>query len=217
MKSLFVGVFFVILFGVGGLLYRNAIEHSTQPVACPVDAKICPDGTSVSRTGLSCTFPACPPPNVSMSQLGIAFALPGGYVADDRVVGGGDSSLVAAFVSPSVDAPVTTIMIRSYPIEASSTAIDTIRKTAIQDPSGKPAPATAFSSVVLGDHRFTEVQISRFEGIVDTAYYLAREKDIIRFDAIDTGVTNWTDAQLDTTTLPGNVALKGMIATLQGQ
>ena len=216
MKSLFIGIFFIILFGVGGLLYRNALERPTQQVACPVDAKVCPDGTSVSRTGLSCTFPTCPPPNVSMPDIGITFALPEGYVADEHAAGA-DPSLVGTFVSPSIDSVTTTLLIRTYPIAASSTAIDTIRATAIQNPSGQPAPATAFTSVVLGNHRFTEVQITRFEGIVDTAYYLARENDILRFDAIDTGVTNWTDSQLDTSTLPGNVALRGMIATLQGQ
>jgi len=214
MKSLFVGIFFILLFGIGGLLYRNALERPAQPIACPMDAKVCPDGTSVSRTGLSCTFPVCPPPNVSVPKIGITFAVPQGYVPDENAAGA-DSSMVGAFVSPSADAPVTTLIIRSIPLTASSTAIDTIRENAVQDPSGLPAPATAFSSVVLGNNRFTEVQISRFEGVVDTAYYFVRENDILRFDAIDTGVTNWTETRLDTTTLPANVALRGMLGTLQ--
>ncbi len=28
--------------------------------ACPADAKVCPDGSTLSRTGPNCTFPACP-------------------------------------------------------------------------------------------------------------------------------------------------------------
>ncbi|MBP9816600.1 MAG: hypothetical protein KBD05_01055 [Candidatus Pacebacteria bacterium] len=31
-----------------------------EPVACTADAKICPDGSGVGRTGPNCTFPPCP-------------------------------------------------------------------------------------------------------------------------------------------------------------
>ena len=214
MKSLFVGIFFILLFGIGGLLYRNALERPAQPIACPVDAKVCPDGTPISRTGLSCTFPVCPPPNVSVPEIGITFAVPAGYVPDEHAAGA-DPAMVGVFVSPSVEAPTATLSIRTIPITASSTATDAILENAIQAPSGLPAPTAAFSSVTLGENSFREVQITRSGGIVDRAYYLIRENDILRFDAIDTGVMNWADTQLDTATLPANVALRGMIATLQ--
>ncbi len=32
----------------------------TIPVACTMDAKICPDGTGVGRTGPNCEFAPCP-------------------------------------------------------------------------------------------------------------------------------------------------------------
>ena len=78
-----------------------------------------------------------------------------------------------------------------------------------------PAPTTAFSSTVLGAYRFTVVAIERFEGVVDTAYYLARGTDVLRFDAIDRGV-DWTNPNLDTTLLPANAALRKLLATLKG-
>lgn len=31
-----------------------------EPVACPMDAKICPDGSGVGRTGPNCEFAPCP-------------------------------------------------------------------------------------------------------------------------------------------------------------
>jgi hypothetical protein len=31
-----------------------------EPVACTMDAKICPDGTALGRTGPNCEFPPCP-------------------------------------------------------------------------------------------------------------------------------------------------------------
>lgn len=42
---------------------------STEPQACNMDAKICPDGSSVGRTGPSCEFAACPPANATSSII----------------------------------------------------------------------------------------------------------------------------------------------------
>ncbi|HVM58798.1 MAG TPA: hypothetical protein VMT80_00475 [Candidatus Paceibacterota bacterium] len=216
MKKALLGVLLLVLVGVGGVIYRNALEHPSQPIACPLDAKVCPDGTAVSRTGTACTFPACPPPNVSLPDAGIAFALPAGFAATTPP----DSASLAAYDSGSVSTSTepASIVIRRFQIEASSTALATIQATAIGGASGAPLPATAFSSVVLGaNHRFTVAQIERFEGTVDVAYYLARGNDVLRFDAIDRQVQGWTDASIDVSTLPAQKALRQMLATLQGQ
>jgi hypothetical protein len=36
------------------------IPRDQEQIACPMDAKICPDGTGVSRTGPNCEFAPCP-------------------------------------------------------------------------------------------------------------------------------------------------------------
>lgn len=36
---------------------------STEPIACTMEAKICPDGSAVGRTGPKCEFAACPAVN----------------------------------------------------------------------------------------------------------------------------------------------------------
>lgn len=214
MKGLFLGVVAIVLIGIGGLVYRNAVEYSSQPIACPMDAKVCPDGTSVARTGLSCTFPACLPPNVTLDEAGIAFALP----VDFSIAELQDAASVATYEKlPVATTSSAKIDIRRYAIAASSTALATIQQTAIGGASGEPVPATSFSSTLLGTRRFTVVQIERFEGVVDTAYYFARGADVLRFDSIDTGVANWTDPNLNTTTLPAAMALRQMLATLQGE
>lgn len=215
MKGLFWGVLVIVLIGVGGFVYRNAVEHPSQPIACPVDAEVCPDGTAVGRTGSSCTFPVCPPPNVSFADVGIAFALPPGF--GDMALP--DTASVAAYTKPAQASTTTdaSIIIRRYPIMASSTALAVIRETAIGGASGQPVPTTSFTSSVLGSHRFTVATVERFEGVVDTSYYLARTGDVLRFDAIDTNVTGWTDPSLDQTALPAHAALIKMLGTLQGQ
>jgi hypothetical protein len=211
MKTLLLGIALIIILGIGGVLYRNAVEHPSQPIACPLDAEICPDGTAVSRTSLSCTFPACPPPNVSLPDVGIALAIPAGFIAAALP----DAASIAAYEMPTASSTAD-IIIRRYAIEASTTALSTIQQTAIGGASGAPVSATSFSSSVFGTHRFTVVSIQRFEGVIDTAYYLARGTDVLRFDAIDRGA-DWTNPNLDVSTLPANAALVKLLSTLQGE
>jgi len=210
MRTFLIGILLIIVAGIGGLVYRNAIEHPSQPVACPMDAKVCPDGTSVSRTGLSCTFSPCPPPNTSLVSVGISFAIPTGFTATNLP---DDASVVAYDMQDA--SSTNSIIIRQYAITASTTALATIQQTAIGGASGAPISATSFSSKVLGGHRFTVVSIERFEGVIDTAYYLARTTDVLRFDAIDRGA-DWTNPNLDVSKLPSHAALEKLLSTLQG-
>jgi hypothetical protein len=129
-----------------------------------------------------------------------------------------DAASVAAYETPAVaSTSVSRIIIRRYALAASSTALATIQQTAISGTSGQPVGVTSYSSSVIGEHRFTVVSIERFEGLVDTAFYLARATDVLRFEAIDSGVENWTDANLDISTLPAHAALLKLLSTLQGQ
>lgn len=212
MKSLLLGIVVIIILGFGGLVYRNAVEHPNQPIACPLDAQLCPDGTSVARTGTSCTFPVCPPPNVSLADVGISFALPDGFSA----ISSPDTSVVAMYQTATTSDRGNTITIQRFPITASSSALMTMQQTAISGASGAPVNPTSFTSTVLGNHRFTVVSIERFEGVIDTAYYLARGGDVLRFDAIDQG-TDWTNPNLNISTLPAHAALLKLLITLQGQ
>jgi len=214
MKGFLTGVLVTVILFAGGLWYRDVSEHPNQPIACPMDAKICPDGTTVSHEGLSCTFPTCPPPNIQLSDIGVIFALPAGFASATLP----DIASVAAYEMPiSSSTNYNNITIRRYMIEASSTALATIQQTAIGGASGMPVSATSFTSTILGTHRFTVVSIERFEGVVDIAYYLARGSDVLRFDAIDRDVMNWADPSTDISLLPTQLALQKMLATLQGE
>src|SRR3989344_7784459 len=152
MKSLLFGVLFIIIVGFGGFVYRNAVEYPTRSVACPMDALVCPDGTSLGREGSSCTFPTCPPPNVSLSDVNISFAVPAGFTDAELP----DTASVAAYETPTVSSTdsVAGIVIRRYTIAASSTALTTIQQTAIGGASGALVGVTSFTSTVLGTHRF---------------------------------------------------------------
>lgn len=46
---------------IGGLWYfRNDISGGSETIGCTLEAKICPDGSAVGRTGANCEFAACP-------------------------------------------------------------------------------------------------------------------------------------------------------------
>ena len=49
----------IILLLVGGIAVFLASEQGGQ-IACTMEAKICPDGTAVGRTGPNCEFSPCP-------------------------------------------------------------------------------------------------------------------------------------------------------------
>lgn len=42
------------------LITTTVLLASCTQQACPMDAKVCPDGTTLGRTGPDCSFPACP-------------------------------------------------------------------------------------------------------------------------------------------------------------
>lgn len=212
MKGFFLSIALIILVGVGGLVYRNAVEHPSRPVACPLDARSCPDGSFVARSGPACEFGACLPPNVSLTDARILFALPESFVPAELP----DATSIAAYESSTASSTGSArIVVRRYAITASSTALATIQETAIGGVAGLPIPATSFSSSVIGARRFAIVAIERFEGVVDTAYYLARGTDVLRFDAIDTGVPNWSDNELDIASLPAHRALVKLLTDMQ--
>lgn len=212
MKKLIFGVVVIVLVGFGGFFYRNALESSRRPIACPVEFRTCPDGTKLAHEGLACDFPACPPPNVSVAALGIAYALPAGLVETTPKEKGD----IAAYSLTTPTEERGTITVRRYPIVASTTALDIIKDTAVLASSGLPASPSAYTSLTLGNHTFTTVVVDRFEGVVTVSYYWSRATEVVRFDATDRGV-DWTNPGLDLAAMPVQVAARSMLSTLVGE
>ena len=65
-NPIFIAIFIVLVFVVGGLLYiynPQPAEYKNpdeEQVACTMDAKLCPDGSYVGRSGPNCEFAPCP-------------------------------------------------------------------------------------------------------------------------------------------------------------
>jgi hypothetical protein len=85
----------------------------------------------------------------------------------------------------------------------------------VLEPSDMPAGAGAFTPKVIGTHTFSSVVVERYEGVVDSAYYLARTDDVLRFDIVEKDVANWSDPNLVVDSLPEHEAFLKMLNTLQ--
>lgn len=213
MRRLLLGIVFIIFIGFGGFFYRNAIEYRDRQINCPVERLVCPDGTELTHGPLSCEFAACPPPNMTLDELGLTFVLPSEFEA---VEASGD--VVARHEAPGPSAlEPKSVEIRKYPLTASTTPLAIIQQTAIGGASGLPVSPAQFSSVTLGGRTFTVVPIERFEAVVQVAYYLTRPGDVLRFDATDRGVVDWMETDLDVAALPAQQALRAMLSTLQSR
>lgn len=217
MKRLFAGIVLIVVLGLAGLLYRTILERPTLPSTagvCTLEAKICPDGTSVGRSGPTCTFAECPFPNVSLDTLAIAFALPDGYVVDDRAVDAvpGDAALYMK-QGTSTD-PTTLIAIRDYPIPDGETAESVLLSNARLEPSDTlPKDMSAFKPKIIGLRTFSVIDLERFEGTVQTAYFFSRTHDVLAFIVTERNVKNWTSPSLISDNLPEHQALIKMLST----
>lgn len=62
-------IILVILLVIAGLVYYFTGSDNSLPggeqIACTMDARVCPDGSYVGRTGPNCEFAACPTTSTS--------------------------------------------------------------------------------------------------------------------------------------------------------
>lgn len=222
MKQLLFFVVLLLVLGITGFLYRYTMESpqantNTELAACTLEAKMCPDGSSVGRVAPSCEFALCPLPNVEIPEVGISFVTPAGYRADENVYGS-DPILIAVLTTTPLgdtDGIPNTLAIRRFALEEGETVNEVMLRETTFDPAGIAAESMQdFTPVIINGRTFQKVTIERFEGYVRTHYYLPRAGDVLRFEAIDAGV-DWTNPDLVIDTLPAQQAMMGLLSSLQ--
>lgn len=217
MKHLAAGLVLLLVVGLGSFLYRNTVERpgDHEQTACTLEARVCPDGSAVGRSGPACTFAPCPLPNVEIIDAGLSFVLPAGYVADEHAYGA-DLSLVAAFVRAAASLNQQhTILIRSYPILAGEVGDDVILAHARFQPADVAAKSMdEFRTVSIHGRTYYTAVIERFEGTVHSVYYLSRAQDVLMFEIVEHDVSAWTDPALVVDTLPEHQAFLRMLTTV---
>lgn len=222
MKQLLFFVVLLLVLGITGFLYRYTMESpqantNTELAACTLEAKVCPDGSSVGRIAPSCEFAMCPLPNVEITEVGISFVIPAGYRADENAYGA-EPTLLAAFITTPLgdtDGVPNSLVIRRFVLEEGETVNEVMLRETTFDPAGITAESMQdFTPVIINGRTFQKVTVERFEGYVRTYYYLPRTTDVLRFEAIDAGV-DWTNPDLVIDTLPAQQAMMGLLSSLQ--
>jgi hypothetical protein len=213
MKRFVLSVLLGLVIMAGGLMYRVVVDERTHALSCPVQSRTCPDGTQVTHAADSCDFPTCAPPNVTLASAKIVFALPEGYEAENVQKG----ELARFGASATSSEQKEQIVVRMYPILATSTAVEVMQATALRVPSGERVSPADFASLTLGPtYRFAAVTVQKTDTAITVAYYLARPTDVLRFDATDYGV-NGTDGSLVIAELPAQKAVRALLGTLQSE
>jgi len=216
MKQLLAGIVIIVVLGLAGFFWRNTLERTQGPkeTACTMDARVCPDGTTVGRSGPSCDFSPCLYPNVEIASAEVAYAVPAGYEENKDALG--DPSMLAAYEQTGTSTPPNAIIVYRFPIPAGQTANDVIIANTMLEPSGmQPDDMNDFRPRIIGTKTFSSITVERFEAIVHSAYYLPRETDVLRFDVVERDVEEWTDADLIVSNLPEHQALMRMLGTLE--
>ncbi|MBP6860300.1 MAG: hypothetical protein KBC38_01915 [Candidatus Pacebacteria bacterium] len=216
MKLLLAGIVLILVIGFAGFFYRNTMERFDDPQvgACTLDAKICPDGTSLGRTGPECTFAQCPFPNAEFPDAGLSFVIPDGY--ELRAGPAGDSSMVAVYEKTGTTTPPHTIFIHRYAIPEGVSAEEVILANTTLSPSDmRPESIEKYSPRVIASRTFLSIVIERFEAQVHSAYFLPRENDVLAFEVIERDITNWTEPDLIVANLPEHQTLLRLLSSLQ--
>ena len=220
MKQLVAGIILIVVVALGAFLYRNIIERPAagpQDVACTMDAKICPDGSSVGREGPSCEFAACPSTKTSIEEAGISFALPAGYVDGVQEPGadGLDESMLDFYQKGAVGIVPHYLTIYRYPIPEEKTSDQVILENTRYQPADMQAEDfSRFVTKIIDGKTFRSTVIERFEGQVASSYFLVRENEVLRFDILEQNV-DWTNPDLVIDALPEHQALVRMLETLE--
>lgn len=218
MKQLIGLVALLVVVGIGGFLYRNAMEHpnvsdGAVPQACTLEAKVCPDGTSVGRSGPNCTFAMCGAPNKELPELNLSFVEPVGY-AENTKAPNDDLKIAYEKISKVANSPHA-IVLRVFIIAEGKTANDVMLAETMYESSGnQPESMSEFKPVIIQGKTFQSVVAERFEGQVHSLYYLPREKDVLRFEVLERDV-DWTNPKLVLENLPEHKALLTMLSTLE--
>lgn len=218
MKQLLALTAVLVVVGIGGFMYRNALEHpatgTPTATACTTEARLCPDGSSVGRVGPTCSFASCAFPNAEDTAIGIAFVVPSGYAANLDAIGA-DESLRAVFDKTSKGEVPHSLIIRRYPIPEGKTGDAVILANTMYESSGNMAQSMKeFKPVIINGKTYQTVVIERFEGQIHGAYYLVRSTDVLKFEVLEKDV-DWTNPKLVVESLPEHKALQALLMTLQ--
>lgn len=183
MKKIYLILFVIILIVASFLLlkfYTPKIIHVNRPIACTMEAKLCPDGSAVGRTGPSCEFAPCPdttiPPTPTSTttppitkKSGITGRVLLGPTCPVMKVGDTtcadrpySTTIQVIAVGSTQSSPFTTVKSDS---EGKFSVLIPPGKYALQPVGGQPLPRCETKEVIVPAEQIVEVDLSCDTGI----------------------------------------------------
>jgi len=187
MKELFLGIILIILLGLGSFVYQNAVNKPQieEPVACTLEARICPGGGTVGRTGPLCEFEACP-------SDAIQFDAPVGFIDSLPIL----SSIVEGRIGfytkePSTISNNVTIFVHQTSEEESFE--DLLLKKVRLTPSDLHPELEDFEMLELDGREVYRIINERFEATVEVTYGIPLDGFLVLVSLRDIAVENWME------------------------
>lgn len=187
MKELLLGIVAIVLLGIGSLVYQNAVQgpRAEAPTACTLEARMCPGGGTVGRTGPSCEFEACP------SDL-VHFDAPEGFIDSLPVL----SSIVPGRIGFYTKEPSTisnNITVFVHEIKEGRSFEDLLLEQVKLTPSDLHPELEDFEVVELGDREVYRIVNERFEATVEVTYGIKLDGFLVLVSLRDVAVENWME------------------------
>lgn len=189
MKEMLLGVALIILLGFGSFLYKNALQKGPvtgAPVACTLDARICPDGSAVGRTGPTCEFEAC-------STDVVHYSAPAGFVDSLSLL----SSVLPgrlAFYTKEPGTISNVISISAFEMQEGETVEDILLREVTLSPSDMhPDSIEKFETVTVGDRDVYRIINERFEATVEVTYGIPLDGFVALVSLRDVSVEKWME------------------------
>ena len=186
MKELLLGVTLIILAGFGSFLYQNALRDrdiSKGPVACTLEARICPDGSAVGRVGPNCEFEAC-------STDPVSFTAPAGFVDTLPLL----SSMVEGRLGFYTKEPNTiSNSISIYAFKTETPEEDLLQRVTLTPSDLHPESLEDFEVLTIDEREVYRIVNERFEATVEVTYGIVLDEFLVLVSLRDIAVENWME------------------------
>lgn len=190
MKELALGILLLILVGFGSFLYQNAKNNTSgegreEPIACTAEARICPNGSAVGRTGPACEFEACPSDAVQYEE-------PTGFIDSLPIL----SSIVEGRIGFYTKEPSTisnNITVFAHQTSEEESFENLLVQKVQLTPSDLHPELEDFEILELDGREVYRIVNERFEATVEVTYGIPLDGFLVLVSLRDIMVENWME------------------------
>jgi len=185
MKKILITILSTLLvLGVAYFAYTYFVtkkpSDSMEPVACTMDARVCPDGSSVGRTGPNCEFAACPVVSAASTtktffdkNLGLEFSYVDNFYIENEL---------AKYIHPVEWPPQADVRYAPFSCKATGAVISVDGKTEMRTIDGNKYCVTTASEGAAGSTYTTYTYKRQFGNKTVVMSFVTRAPQCANYD-----------------------------------